>query len=90
MIADSNVSRFSELNTAEGKEKTKKLSPFKKTIAHGYYSLSLIPKFVDVDVNTLNINIEDLKKKVSKKTKAILIVHVLGNCTDMNELMKNY
>ena len=28
-------------------EKTKKLSPFKKTIAHGYYSLSLIPKFVD-------------------------------------------
>ncbi len=48
----------------------------------------LIPKFVDVDVNTLNINIEDLKKKVSKKTKAILIVHVLGNCTDMNELMK--
>ena len=27
-------------------EKSKKLSPYKKTIAHGYYSLSLIPKFV--------------------------------------------
>ena len=27
-------------------EKAKKVSPFKKTIAHGYYSLSLIPKFV--------------------------------------------
>ena len=27
--------------------KAKKESPFKKTIAHGYYSLSLIPKFVD-------------------------------------------
>ncbi len=27
--------------------KTKKESPFKATIAHGYYSLSLIPKFVD-------------------------------------------
>ena len=26
--------------------KAKKVSPFKKTIAHGYYSLSLIPKFV--------------------------------------------
>ena len=27
------------------KKKTKKHSPFKDTIAHGYYSLSLIPKF---------------------------------------------
>ena len=29
------------------KEKVIKNSPFKKTIAHGYYSLSLIPKFVN-------------------------------------------
>ena len=29
------------------KEKVIKNSPFKKTIAHGYYSLSLIPKFID-------------------------------------------
>ena len=28
------------------KKKAKKESPFKKTVAHGYYSLSLIPKFV--------------------------------------------
>ena len=28
------------------KQKAKKVSPFKETIAHGYYSLSLIPKFV--------------------------------------------
>lgn len=48
----------------------------------------LVPKFVDVDVHTLNINIEDLKKKISKKTKALLIVHVLGNCADMGEIMK--
>lgn len=27
-------------------EKAKKYSPYKNTIAHGYYSLSLIPKFV--------------------------------------------
>jgi len=48
----------------------------------------LKPKFVDVDRSTLNIDLEDLKKKITKKTKAILIVHVLGYCTDMNELMK--
>lgn len=48
----------------------------------------LKPKFVDVDAKTLNINLEDLKKKVSKKTKAILAVHILGNSTNMIELLK--
>ena len=48
----------------------------------------LIPKFVDIDPKTLNISISDLKKKISKKTKAIMGVHVLGNSTNMNELMK--
>ena len=48
----------------------------------------LKPKFVDVNVNTLNIDLIDLKKKISKKTKAIMLVHVLGNCTNMDELIK--
>ncbi|MDC1093048.1 aminotransferase class V-fold PLP-dependent enzyme [Pelagibacteraceae bacterium] len=48
----------------------------------------LKPKFVDIDVNTLNIDLNDLKKKISKKTKAIMLVHVLGNCTNMDELIK--
>ena len=48
----------------------------------------LIPKFVDIDPKTLNISISDLKNKISKKTKAIMSVHVLGNSTNMNELMK--
>ena len=48
----------------------------------------LIPKFVDIDPKTLNLSIDDLKKKISKKTKAIMLVHILGNSTNMNELMK--
>ena len=32
----------------------------------------LKPKFVDVDPMTLNISIKDLKKKINKKTKAIM------------------
>ena len=48
----------------------------------------LKPKFVDIDLETLNINLNDLKKKISKKTKALLIVHVLGNCADMTKLMQ--
>ena len=46
----------------------------------------LKPKFVDVDVETLNINLEDLKKKINKKTKALLAVHILGNSSNMQEL----
>ena len=48
----------------------------------------LKPKFVDVDLQSLNIDLNDLKKKISRKTKAILIVHVLGNCVDMNKFMQ--
>ena len=46
----------------------------------------LKPKFVDVDVDTLNINLEDLKKKINKKTKALLAVHILGNSSNMQQL----
>ncbi len=48
----------------------------------------LKPKFVDVDPKTLNISLKDLEKKISKKTKAIMLVHVLGNSTNMKKLKK--
>jgi len=48
----------------------------------------LKPKFVDIDPLTLNLSIKDLKKKITKKTKAIMAVHVLGNSTNMFDLMK--
>ncbi|MDC3233450.1 aminotransferase class I/II-fold pyridoxal phosphate-dependent enzyme [Pelagibacteraceae bacterium] len=48
----------------------------------------LKPVFVDVNLQTFNIDIDDLKKKITKKTKAILAVHVLGNSTNMDELKK--
>ena len=48
----------------------------------------LKPKFVDVDPKTLNISLKDLEKKISKKTKAIVVVNVLGNSTDMEKLKK--
>ena len=48
----------------------------------------LKPKFVDIDIGTLNISIDELKKKITKKTKAIMAVHILGNSTNMTELKK--
>lgn len=47
----------------------------------------LKPVFVDVDKNTFNISLKDLKSKITKKTKAIMLVHVLGNAANMNELL---
>lgn len=49
---------------------------------------NLVPVFTDVDSDTLNIDLEDLEKKITEKTKAIMLVHVLGNSTDMNKLME--
>ena len=48
----------------------------------------LKPVFVDVDQNTFNISIKDLESKISKKTKALMLVHVLGNSVNMNKLLK--
>ena len=50
--------------------------------------LGLKPIFVDVDLDTLNISIKDLKNKITKKTKAIMCVHVLGISSDMDEIKK--
>ena len=48
----------------------------------------LKPVFVDIDPSTLNIDLRDLIKKVNKRTKALMLVHVLGNSTNMDQLMK--
>jgi len=38
-----------------------------------------VPVFVDIDVETHNINIDAMEKALSPKTKAIMIAHTLGN-----------
>ena len=43
-------------------------------------------KFVDIDLSTFNIDLVDLEKKITKKTKALMLVHALGNCVDMTKL----
>lgn len=46
------------------------------------------PILVDVDPETLNINPLQIKKKISKKTKAILVVHQFGHTADMRSIKK--
>ena len=56
-----------------------------------YYPLQqygLRVKFVDIDINTLNIDIESLKEAVTDSTKAILTVNLLGNPNNFDEINK--
>jgi CDP-6-deoxy-D-xylo-4-hexulose-3-dehydrase len=50
------------------------------------YGLKLI--FVDIDINTLNYDLEKLKKAISKKTRVILAVNLLGNPNDFIKIKK--
>ena len=47
-----------------------------------------VPVFCDIDPQTWTIDIEDAKKRVSDKTKAIMPVHLLGHPCDMDPLME--
>ncbi|EOW9224019.1 DegT/DnrJ/EryC1/StrS family aminotransferase [Vibrio cholerae] len=46
------------------------------------------PVFVDCDENTWQLSLEDVEKKITSKTKAILAVHLYGQPADMISLMK--
>ena len=47
----------------------------------------LKPVFVDVDAETLDLNIEALESSITPKTKALMLVHLYGRCT-YNEVIK--
>ena len=47
-----------------------------------------IPVFCDVNIDDYCINPQDLEKKISKKTKAIIIVHFAGNVCEMSQILK--
>lgn len=49
--------------------------------------LRLKPVFVDVDPDTYTMNLDSLKKAITPKTKAIIPVHLYGQCAPMEELL---
>jgi perosamine synthetase len=44
------------------------------------------PVFVDSEKKTWNMDIEDIKRKITKNTKAILVVHLYGHPCNMTEI----
>lgn len=50
--------------------------------------LGLKPVLTDIDALTFNIDVQDIEKKITPKTKAIIPVHLYGQCADMESIMQ--
>lgn len=50
--------------------------------------MGLKPVLVDVDPDTFNISVEQLKRSISSRTRAIVPVHLFGQCAPMEEIME--
>ena len=58
------------------------------TTFHPLQQYGLKLKFVDVDLNTLNIDVQELKKAITKKTRMVVAVSILGNPCQFDEITK--
>ncbi len=47
-----------------------------------------VPVLVDVDLDTFNLNMDEVEKAITNKTKAIMLVHLLGNPCNMQRIME--
>lgn len=45
------------------------------------------PVFVDIEAETFNLDPQQIERKITKKTKAILVVHIFGQPATMNPIM---
>jgi len=56
------------------------------TMYYPLHQFGLKIKFVDIDINTLNIDYSKIESAISQKTKALFVVNLLGNPNDFNKL----
>lgn len=58
------------------------------TIFNIILQCGLVPVVVDCKIGTYNLDPDELESAISKKTKAIIVVHALGNPVDMVQVMR--
>ena len=58
------------------------------TTINPIFQCGLIPAFVDIDIDTLNLNIDQVEEQAKKGAKIITFAHVLGNPPNMDALME--
>lgn len=58
---------------------------FVSTASSGFY-LGARPVFADINLKTYCIDVNDIEKRITKKTKAIIPVHYAGQAADLNPI----
>tara|TARA_R110002050_G_scaffold204327_1_gene339554 strand:+ start:41479 stop:42780 length:1302 start_codon:yes stop_codon:yes gene_type:complete len=58
------------------------------TTVNPIVQMGCVPVFVDVEIPTYNVNVDQLKSAITNKTKAIMIAHTLGNPFNIEALRK--
>ena len=46
------------------------------------------PIFVDIDPNTFLMNVDEIESKITSRTRAIMPVHIFGQCVDMEPIWR--
>lgn len=93
--SSANLVAFSTLTSPSLGDKRLKKGDEVITVAAGFPTTvnpiiqnGLVPVFLDVELETYNINVKDLEKALSPKTKAIMLAHTLGNPFDLDAIME--
>lgn len=94
--SSANLIAFSALTAPELGDRQIKRSDEVITVAAGFpttitpiIQYGAVPVFVDVTIPQYNIDITQLEKALSKKTKAVMVAHTLGNPFDL-EAVKDF
>ena len=48
--------------------------------------MGLTPVFADVDIDTFCVTADSIKKKITKRTKLIVVTHTYGNVCDLKQI----
>jgi dTDP-4-amino-4,6-dideoxygalactose transaminase len=58
-------------------------------VRHAVIAAGGIPRFVDVDLGNFNFKIDDLRRKITQRTKALILVHYFGRVAgNMDEVIQ--
>lgn len=94
--SSANLVAFSTLTSPELGDRQLKAGDEVITVAAGFPTTvnpiiqwGCIPVFVDIEIGTYEIDVTQLEKAVSPKTKAVMIAHTLGNTFDLRAV-KNF
>lgn len=85
--SSANLLSLAALNLERGSEVITSACTF-PTAFNPIIQNNLVPVVVDIKLGTYNINPGLIEKAISKKTKALMVVHNLGNPCEMDEIMR--